>query len=59
MNLIEKLHSRGLIKPPNHVLGGMQYLVMMGSVSYKVINKMKQNLTEFIYFCKKVSKYNG
>lgn len=37
-----------------YFLGNVQWV-------HKVINKMKQNLTdkEFIYFCKKVSKYNG
>lgn len=36
MNLIEKLHSKGLIKPPGFVIGGTQYLTIMGSVAYGV-----------------------
>ena len=34
MNLIEKLHSKGLIKPPSFVVGGTQYLTISGSVAY-------------------------
>lgn len=36
MNLIERLHSKGLIKPPPFVIGGTQYLTLMGSVAYAV-----------------------
>jgi predicted nucleotidyltransferase len=36
MNLIEKLHSKGLIKPPSFVIGGTQYLTISGSVAYGV-----------------------
>lgn len=36
MNLIERLHSKGLIKPPSFVVGGTQYLTIMGSVAYGV-----------------------
>lgn len=36
MNLIERLHSKGLIKPPPFVVGGTQYLTIMGSVAYAV-----------------------
>lgn len=36
MNLIEKLHKKGLIKPPPFVVGGTQYLTLMGSVAYAV-----------------------
>lgn len=36
MNLIERLHSKGLIKPPPFVVGGTQYLVISGSVAYGV-----------------------
>lgn len=36
MNLIEKLHSKGLIKPPSFVVGGTQYLTIMGSMAYGV-----------------------
>jgi predicted nucleotidyltransferase len=36
MDLIERLHSKGLIKPPPFVIGGTQYLTMMGSVAYGV-----------------------
>lgn len=36
MDLIERLHSKGLIKPPPFVLGGTQYLTIMGSVAYAV-----------------------
>lgn len=36
MNLIERLHSKGLIKPPGFVIGGTQYLTIMGSVAYAV-----------------------
>lgn len=36
MNLIERLHSKGLIKPPPHVIGGTQYLTLTGSVAYGV-----------------------
>ena len=35
-NIIEHLHSQGLIKPPSFVLGGLQYLAMMGSEAYGV-----------------------
>lgn len=36
MDLIERLHSKGLIKPPPFVIGGTQYLTLMGSVAYGV-----------------------
>lgn len=36
MDLIERLHSKGLIKPPPWVVGGTQYLTIMGSVAYAV-----------------------
>lgn len=36
MDLIERLHSKGLIKPPSFVIGGTQYLTIMGSVAYAV-----------------------
>lgn len=36
MNVIERLHSKGLIKPPPFVVGGTQYLTIMGSVAYAV-----------------------
>lgn len=36
--LIERLHSKGLIKPPPFVVGGTHYLTIMGSVSYGVSN---------------------
>lgn len=36
MNLVERLHSKGLIKPPPFVIGGTQYLTIMGSVAYAV-----------------------
>lgn len=38
MNLIERLHSKGLIKPPPFVIGGTMYLTIMGSVAYGVSN---------------------
>lgn len=36
MNLIQNLHNKGLIKPPSFILGGTQYLTVMGSVAYGV-----------------------
>lgn len=36
MHLIQKLTKQGLLKPPPQVLGGLQYLTMMGSVAYGV-----------------------
>lgn len=36
MDVIERLHSKGLIKPPPFVIGGTHYLTMMGSVAYAV-----------------------
>jgi len=36
MNLIERLHSKGLIKPPPFIIGGTQYLTIMGSMAYGV-----------------------
>jgi predicted nucleotidyltransferase len=36
MNLIETLHSKGLIKPPPFVVGGTCYLTITGSVAYGV-----------------------
>lgn len=36
MDIIERLHSKGLIKPPTFVVGGTQYLTVMGSVAYAV-----------------------
>jgi predicted nucleotidyltransferase len=36
MDLIERLHSKGLIKPPPHVIGATQYLTVMGSQAYAV-----------------------
>lgn len=36
MDLIERLHSKGLIKPPMFVIGGTQYLTVMGSQAYAV-----------------------
>lgn len=36
MNIIEQLHSKGLIKPPPFVIGGTQYLTITGSVAYGV-----------------------
>jgi predicted nucleotidyltransferase len=36
MDLIERLHSKGLIKPPPFVIGGTQYLTVMGSQAYAV-----------------------
>lgn len=38
MDLIERLHSKGLIKPPPYVIGGTQYLTVMGSQAYAVAN---------------------
>jgi predicted nucleotidyltransferase len=38
MDLIERLHSKGLIKPPGFVIGGTQYLTVMGSQAYAVAN---------------------
>lgn len=38
MDLIERLHSKGLIKPPSFVIGGTQYLTVMGSQAYAVAN---------------------
>ena len=38
MNILEKLNKRKLIHPPNHVLEGLQYLTIMGSISYGVSN---------------------
>lgn len=38
MDLIERLHSKGLIKPPPYVIGGTQYLTIMGSQAYAVNN---------------------
>lgn len=36
MDIIERLHSKGLIKPPPYVVGGTQYLTIMGSQAYAV-----------------------
>lgn len=36
MELLQRLHSKGLIKPPPFVLGGTQYLTIMGSMAYAV-----------------------
>lgn len=36
MDLIDRLSSKGLIKPPPHVLGGTHYLTIMGSQAYAV-----------------------
>lgn len=36
MDLIERLHSKGLIKPPGFVIGSTMYLTIMGSVAYGV-----------------------
>lgn len=36
MALIQQLHSKGLIKPPSFVVGGTQYLTIMGSMAYGV-----------------------
>lgn len=38
MDLIERLHSKGLIKPPLYVIGATQYLTQMGSQAYAVAN---------------------
>ena len=35
-NIIEHLHSQGLIKPPSFVVGGCHYLALMGSEAYGV-----------------------
>lgn len=36
MDVIERLHSLNLIKPPSFILGGTQYLTIMGSMAYAV-----------------------
>lgn len=36
MSYIKKLHKRGLITPPNHVLSGIHYETMVGSIAYGV-----------------------
>lgn len=36
MDLIQRLHSKGLIKPPSFVVGSTQYLTIMGSYAYGV-----------------------
>lgn len=36
MDVVGRLHSKGLIKPPPFVLGSTQYLTMTGSVAYGV-----------------------
>jgi uncharacterized protein len=36
MDLIERLHSKGLIKPPSYVIGSTHYLTIMGSQAYAV-----------------------
>jgi predicted nucleotidyltransferase len=36
VNLIERLHSKNLIKPPSFVVGGTQYMTLMGSIAYGV-----------------------
>lgn len=46
MDVIERLHSKGLIKPPGFVVGGTQYLCLMGSVAYGVST---ENSDEDIY----------
>lgn len=38
MSILRKLNKQGLIKPPVHVIEGIQYEVMMGSVAYGVSN---------------------
>lgn len=38
MDIIERLHSKGLIKPPGFVVGNTQYLTVMGSIAYGVSN---------------------
>lgn len=40
MNLIEQLHSKGLISPPPFVIGGTKYLTIMGSAAYGVSGDM-------------------
>lgn len=36
MSVIQKLHKKGLIKPPSFVIGGTQYETIMGSMAYAV-----------------------
>lgn len=36
MNLMERLHSKALIKPPGFVIGSTMYLTIMGSTAYAV-----------------------
>lgn len=36
MSVIQKLHKKGLIKPPSFVVGGTMYETIMGSVAYGV-----------------------
>lgn len=37
-SVVSQLHSKGLIKPPDFVMGGAQYEVIMGSIAYGVSN---------------------
>lgn len=37
-SIVQNLHSKGLIKPPQFVVGGVQYETYMGSVAYGVSN---------------------
>ncbi len=36
MSVVQRLHKKGLIKPPPYVTGGTQYETLMGSVAYGV-----------------------
>lgn len=36
LSVVQKLHSKGLIKPPAFVVGGTQYETIMGSMAYGV-----------------------
>jgi uncharacterized protein len=36
MSIVQRLHKKGLIKPPPYVTGGTQYETLMGSVAYGV-----------------------
>jgi predicted nucleotidyltransferase len=45
-SIIQRLHERDLITPPHHVLSGMQYETIMGSVAYGVADTNEKSMSD-------------
>jgi len=45
-SIIQRLHERNLITPPHHVISGMQYETIMGSIAYGVADTNEKSMSD-------------